>query len=236
MTATFSDFINTCKQKQQELDRELWAFHYSHISDIEFWTLLKAKAEAIMMQRGIKSTFIVDQYNKDIIRQLYYYLTGDVGNCKWNVHKGIYLMGKVGCGKSLLMYSYLSVQDYLTRKITETIHAKQLIELLQSEGGITGLRERPLFIDELGRENLEMKDYGNVVKPVIDLFAIRYEYGGRTYATSNFTLDTLEAARDVKGKVTAQRYGNFIRTRMDEMFNVVELPGENRRLRWGHNG
>ena len=188
------------------------------------------------MQRGIKSAFIVDQYTKDIIRQLYYYLTGDVRNCRWNVHKGIYLMGKVGCGKSLLMYSYLSVQDYLTRKITETIHAKQLIELLQSEGGITGLRERPLFIDELGRENLEMKDYGNVVKPVIDLFAIRYEYGGRTYATSNFTLDTLEAARDVKGKVTAQRYGNFIRTRMDEMFNVVELPGENRRLRWGNNG
>ena len=93
-----------------------------------------------------------------------------------------------------------------------------------------------MFIDELGREKLEMKDYGNVVKPVIDLFAIRYEYGGRTYATSNFTLDTLEAARDVKGKVTAQRYGNFIRTRMDEMFNVVELPGENRRLRWGNNG
>lgn len=132
MTATFNDFINTCKQRQQELDQELWAFHFSHISDIEFWKLLKAKAEAIMMQRGIKSAFIVDQYNKDIIRQLYYYLTGDVRNCRWNVHKGIYLMGKVGCGKSLLMYSYLSVQDYLTRKITETIHAKQLIELLQS--------------------------------------------------------------------------------------------------------
>lgn len=82
MTATFNDFINTCKQRQQELDQELWAFHYSHISDIEFWKLLKAKAEAIMMQRGIKSAFIVDQYNKDTIRQLYYYLTGDVRNCR----------------------------------------------------------------------------------------------------------------------------------------------------------
>lgn len=232
MTATFNNFINSCQEKQRELDKDLWTFHYSQISDKEFWNLLKAKAEEIMMLRGLKSDFVVDTYNKDIIRQLYYYLTGNTEYCKWNIHKGIYMMGKVGCGKSLLMYSYLSVQDYLTKKITETIHAKQLIELLQAEGGIMGLKKRPLFIDELGRENLEMKDYGNVVKPVIDLFAIRYEYGGRTYATSNFTLDTLEAARDDKGRVITQRYGNFIRTRMDEMFNVVEMPGENRRLKW----
>lgn len=232
MTAIFNDFVNSCRDKQRELDKDLWAFHYPQISDKEFWSLLKAKAEEIMMLRGIKSEFIVDKYNKDIIRQLYYYLIGNTEKCKWNVHKGIFLIGKVGCGKSLLMYSYLSVQDFLTKKITETINAKQLIELLQAEGGIMELKRRPLFIDELGRENLEIKDYGNIVKPVVDLFAIRYEYGGRTYATSNFTLDTLEAARDEKGKITAQRYGNFIRTRMDEMFNVVEMPGENRRLKW----
>lgn len=235
MTATFKDFVNFCKQKQEELDQELWAFHYSQISDTDFWILLKAKAEEIMMKRGIKAEFDVDKYNRQTIRQMYYYLIGS-DKCEWNIHKGIYLMGAVGCGKSLLMYAYLSVQDYLTRKITETIHAKQLFELLQSEGGITSLRERPLFIDELGRENLEEKDWGNVIKPVVDLFAIRYEHGGRTYATSNFTLDTLEVARGEDGKVTAQRYGNFIRSRMDEMFNVVVLPGKNRRLKWENNG
>ncbi len=140
-------------------------------------------------------------------------------------------MGKIGCGKSVLMYAYLYVQDMLTRKLTTFVHAKQLINLILDDG-IDSLKKRPLFIDELGRENLETKDWGNVIKPVVDLFAIRYEYGGRTYATSNFTLDTLESTKDESGKVTGQRYGNFIRTRMDEMFNIVILPGENRRLKW----
>jgi len=140
-------------------------------------------------------------------------------------------MGKVGCGKSVLMYAYLAVQDSLTQKITTSIHAKQLIDIIVKDG-IDSLKSKPLFIDEMGRENLEMRDYGNVVKPVIDLFAIRYEFGGRTYATSNFTLDTLEASRDAAGNIKEIRYGNFIRTRMDEMFNIVTMPGDNRRLKW----
>ena len=226
----FNNFIQECKEKQIEMTKELWSFHYPQISDKQFWNLLKSKAEEIMTQRGVEREFIVDQYNKEVIRQLYYYLIGNTELCKWNIHKGIYLMGAVGCGKSLLLLSYLSIQDYLTHKLTKTIHAKQLIELLKKED-IAGLKRCPMFIDELGRENLENKDFGNVIKPVIDLFAIRYEYGGRTYATSNFTLDSLEVSRDEKGKIT-EKYGTFIRTRMDEMFNVVKLPGDNRRLKW----
>lgn len=232
MTAiSVSGYIQQCQEEQRKLQEELWAFHCPTISDTLFWKMLKSKAEEIFALRGLQQTFEVDDFNRAIIRQLYYYLIGDQSRCEWNIHKGIYLMGKIGCGKSVLMYAYLSVQDMLTRKITQSIHAKQLIELILSDG-IDSLKKRPLFIDELGRENLEMKDYGNVIKPVVDLFAIRYEFGGRTYATSNFTLATLEESKDANGKVIGQRYGKFIRTRMDEMFNIVTLPGESRRLKW----
>jgi hypothetical protein len=232
MTPTLvSNFIQSSIKKQDELRKELNSYHYPEISDRSFFELLKLKVQEIFAQRGMIREFEIDKHNKYVIRQLYYYLIGDQNLCKWNINKGIYLMGKVGCGKSVLMYAYLAVQDALTHKITTTIHAKQLIDVI-TKNSIDSLKSQPLFIDEMGRENLEMRDYGNVVKPVIDLFAIRYEWGGRTYATSNFTLDTLEGSRDQNGNIKEIRYGNFIRTRMDEMFNIVELPGDNRRMKW----
>lgn len=232
MTPTLiSSFVQSSINRQNELRRELETYHYNDISDRSFFEMLKMKVQEIFAQRGVIREFEIDKYNKHVIRQLYYYLTGNQSLCEWNINKGIYLMGKVGCGKSVLMYAYLAVQDALTRKLTTTIHAKQLIDVI-TKNGIDSIKSQPLFIDEMGRENLEMRDYGNVVKPVVDLFAIRYESGGRTYATSNFTLDTLEASRDVNGNIKEVRYGNFIRTRMDEMFNIVELPGDNRRMKW----
>lgn len=228
---SINEYFRQSQLEQQKLREELNSFHYPNISDEQYWKLIKCKAEEIFTVRGLNREYCVDDYNKNVIRQLYYYLIGDQDKCEWNIHKGIYMMGKIGCGKSVLMYAHLSVQDMLTQKITKSVHSKQLIDLIKSEG-IDALKIRPLFIDELGRENLESKDWGNVIKPVVDLFALRYEFGGRTYATSNFTLDTLESTRDENGKVTGQRYGNFIRTRMDEMFNIVVLPGENRRLKW----
>ncbi|MEG1007522.1 MAG: hypothetical protein RSO15_14785 [Bacteroides sp.] len=224
------EYIKQSQIEQQKLREELNSFHYL-ITDDLFWMMLKCKAEEIFAIRGVNQPFVVDDYNKNVIRQLYYYLIGDQDKCEWNIHKGIYMLGRIGCGKSILMYAYLSLQDMLTKKITHSVHAKQLIDLILS-GGIEPLKKKPMFIDELGRENLETKDFGNVIKPVIDLFSIRYEFGGRTYATSNFTLDDLENAKDSNGKITGQRYGKFIRTRMDEMFNIVVLPGENRRLKW----
>lgn len=224
-------FYEQSVQKQRDLKADLYSFHYTHISDRDFFDLLLVKTQEIFTQRGVFREFEIDKHNKQVVRQMYYYLQGNQEKCEWNIHKGIYLMGKVGCGKSVLMYAYLAIQDMLTHKITTSIHAKQLIDII-TRNGIESLKSCPLFIDEMGRENLEMRDYGNIVKPVVDLFSIRYEFGGRTYATSNFTLDTLEAAKDNNGNIKEVRYGNFIRTRMDEMFNVVLLPGENRRLKW----
>lgn len=232
MTAILiNNLITNSLKIQAEIRKELASFHYPSITDREFFNLLSVKVNEIFAQRGVFRQFEIDKYNKEVIRQLYYYLTGNQEKCEWNINKGIYMMGKVGCGKSVLMYAHLAVQDALTKKMTKSIHAKQLIDVITKDG-IDSLKTTPLFIDEMGRENLEMRDYGNIVKPVVDLFAIRYEHGGRTYATSNFTLDTLEASRDDRGNIKEVRYGNFIRTRMDEMFNIVTLPGDNRRLKW----
>lgn len=183
-----------------------------------FVSLIKAHATDIMLRRSVSQPYAVDRYNEPIIRQLYLYFTNDP-LCTWNLNAGIIIAGKIGCGKSLLMLAFLRICNEFSRRITTFVHSKELSRLI-IQRGLDYYAKRPLFIDEMGREESEVKDYGNVVKPVIDLFALRYENGARTYATTNFKYDSIE-----------KFYGEFIRTRMEEMMTYVPFPGESRRLK-----
>jgi DNA replication protein DnaC len=184
----------------------------------EFKQLLSANACEIMLQRSVKREFVVDQNNEPIIKQLYLYFTNST-QCVWNLNAGLIFGGKLGCGKSLIMMAYLRISDEYSRKLTTIVHSKTLSGLIK-QNGIETYARRPLFIDELGREESEVKDYGNIVKPVIDLFGLRYEEGARTYATTNFNYTSLQ-----------NFYSEYIRTRMEEMMTYVQIPGESRRLK-----
>ena len=184
----------------------------------EFRQLLSSNAYEIMMRRSVRREYIIDQYNEPIMRQLYLYFTNSP-QCVWNLNAGLIFGGKLGCGKSLMMMAYLRISDEYSRKLTTMVHSKTLSGLIK-QNGLEPYVRRPLLIDELGREESEVKDYGNIVKPVIDLFGLRFEEGARTYATTNFKYESLE-----------KFYGEFIRTRMEEMMTYIQFPGESRRLR-----
>lgn len=191
---------------------------YVDMSYEDFKELIGQNAFSIMMQRSVTHAYIIDECNGPVIKQLYLYFTNSP-ECAWNLNAGLIFAGKVGCGKSLLMMAYLKVSDEYSRKITTSVHSKALAGLIK-QSSIEEYSRRPLFIDELGREESEVKDYGNVVKPVIDLFSIRYEYGARTYATTNYNYTSLEGF-----------YSPFIRSRMEEMMTFIPMPGESRRLK-----
>jgi DNA replication protein DnaC len=184
----------------------------------QFEEMLKVYAQEIILDRSVVRPFVIDNNNLQVIKQLYLYITGNPA-CLWNLNSGLIFGGKVGCGKSVLMKAYIRISNELTKKQTTQIHSKTLASLIRHKT-IDYYEKRPLFIDELGREESETKDFGNVIKPVIDLFSIRYEKGARTYATTNFNYNSLE-----------NFYGNFIRSRMEEMMTYIHLPGESRRLK-----
>jgi DNA replication protein DnaC len=213
--------FNMAKQQEQVQEKEnsMRSFKsYLPISYDQFKQLLSANAYEIMLRRSVRREFEVDRHNEPILRQLYLYFTNDPA-CGWNLNAGIIFGGKMGCGKSLMMMAYLGVSDQYSRKLTTQVHSKTLGGLIRQNGMETYVR-RPLFIDELGREESEVKDYGNIVKPVIDLFGLRYEEGSRTYATTNFNYNSLQ-----------NFYSEYIRTRMEEMMTYVQFPGESRRLK-----
>jgi DNA replication protein DnaC len=215
----FTGNIARLQEQITEKENTLRSFK-SHISMSydEFRQLLSSNAYEIMMRRSVRREYIIDQYNEPIMRQLYLYFTNSP-QCVWNLNAGLIFGGKLGCGKSLMMMAYLRISDEYSRKLTTMVHSKTLSGLIK-QNGLEPYVRRPLLIDELGREESEVKDYGNIVKPVIDLFGLRYEEGARTYATTNFKYESLE-----------KFYGEFIRTRMEEMMTYIQFPGESRRLR-----
>lgn len=228
MTSMVNRAIEEQKSKYRMATEELNDWHCSSLSKNNFWLLLRATAEAIMAQRGVFHPFIVDDDNRDIIIQMWLYATGS-DECKWNIHKGIYLGGKVGCGKTLLMQAFCEILHLISGRTVEMIPATQLYKKI-IEKGIESLATRPLFIDELGREQLEITDFGNKIRPINDLMALRYNTGARTFFTSNFFLSTLSKGRNEKGELIG--YGQYIGERIQEMTNIVEMPGESRRERW----
>jgi DNA replication protein DnaC len=106
------------------------------------------------------------------------------------------------------------------------IHAKEIYDLIKSDENKKLLITSALFIDELGRESLEINEFGNKIRPIQDLFAYRYEFGSRTFCTSNFSPSALEGKND---NGVQKGYGKYVRTRMEEMMNIIEMPGDNRR-------
>lgn len=212
---------NAAKLQEQirEKENNMRSFKsYLPMSYDEFKQLLSANAYGIMLRRSVRREYVIDHYNEPIIRQLYLYFMNDP-SCVWNLNAGLIFGGKLGCGKSLMIMAYLRISDEYSRKLTTMVHSKTLSGLIK-QNGVEPYTRRPLFIDELGREESEVKDYGNIVKPVIDLFGLRYEEGARTYATTNFNYTSLQ-----------NFYSEYIRTRMEEMMTYVQVPGESRRLK-----
>lgn len=223
-----SRFITERRENCNARVNSLSEWHAPWMTKEQFWQMLQASAQSIMARRGVHRPYEVDQYNRAIILQMYLYTVGSP-ECRWNIHKGIYLGGKVGCGKTLLMQALCDILHFVSNYTIELIPANQLYRRIQQDG-IVSLSKRPLFIDELGREQLEINDFGNRIRPINDLMEARYEAGTRTFFTSNFTLDTLSKGRNDKGEMIG--YGKYIGERIQEATNIVTLPGASRREKW----
>ena len=111
-TDYMDDIVNRAIEEQHhkysEAASNLNIWHCPSLTSQNFWKLMNATAQAIMAQRGVYHAFVVDDNNREIIRQMWLYVAGSK-ECKWNIHKGIYIGGKVGCGKTLLMQSFCEI-------------------------------------------------------------------------------------------------------------------------------
>ena len=191
------------------------------ISKEDFHILFKNIAEKLMTR---KREFIIDGYNLEIIDQFWRRISGIKGS--FSNHKGLMLLGAIGCGKTLLMKTYLKIGTILLGGNIHSYHAislaNKLVENIEHWNNdfsdFTILSYKHVFIDDIGKEPMIIKYFGDDKKPITDLLLLRYDLDVKTYVTSNYNMNTL-----------SEKYGKHTVDRFKEMFNIYVLKGESRR-------
>lgn len=172
--------------------------------------------------------FIVDRSNRDVIRSVFLYMLGQPSDL--DLEKGLWLEGSIGTGKSTLMqvcsfflrYYHQGFRVYTCSQVaTEFSLTGNLDKYLDNHDGfITG--PAPMCFDELGREPIPAKYFGTELNVMQHILHIRYTYWQlyrlKTCITTNLTSIEVE-----------KKYGDYIRDRRKEMFNILVLDGSSRR-------
>lgn len=144
---------------------------------------------------------------------------------KLNLQKGILLTGPIGCGKTTLMtltnYFTPPDQQYLliSSRSLGFEFEKDGFKVLNRYGKVGGplhgdkQAKKVVCFDDLGVEK-NAKYFGNECNVMAEILLTRYEAftqkGTLTHVTTNLSATEIE-----------QRYGNRVRSRMREMFNLI---------------
>jgi len=168
--------------------------------------------------------------NKDdeptILKLLYWFLDDQLMAAEHGIdlQKGIMLSGPIGCGKSAIM----RILNSLCKRGSQfpLVHCERIALQFAAEGYQTIEKysfkafnqHHPVTIcfDDLGFET-SVTYFGNTCNTMLHILSIRYDlyiaHEMITHITTNLNSKELE-----------ERYGNRLRSRMREMFNVIAFP------------
>ena len=174
--------------------------------------------------------FISDEYNREIVPEIYnYFFRGDG---KLDSKRGILLIGKIGCGKTRLMKNFSDYLMWRNEAGKFRIYNVRQVQWDFVKNGYDGIQqymnnptsqgEHPndICFDDLGTELRSVKNFGNDIAVMEEVLYARYELfpKKKTHLITNLDIDSLK-----------ERYSERLVSRFREMFNVVNLPGEDRR-------
>ena len=175
-----------------------------------------------------KGSFQIDDRNKDLVNDLFLYFHFQEG--RLDLRKGLWLEGPVGTGKSTLMQVFsqylkslqMGFRVYICSQVTTDYSLTGDLSRYLNNAGWSSSGPVPMCFDELGREPLPAKYYGTELNVMQHILHIRYSYwqiaGLRTFVTTNANGNDIE-----------RLYGDFIRDRRKEMFNIIPVTGDSRR-------
>ena len=174
--------------------------------------------------------FVIDNDNRKAYTDVLRWCIGKEGNLDPN--KGLYLYGNTGTGKTMMMaiirilcnyyragFTYADRGSYL---IDKTARADEICDDYAEEGELSQWVKYPsLCINDLGSEPAETVYMGNRRRVLRSILEQRADRADRmTIITSNFPPDSDDFV---------QMYGHRVRSRIQQMCNVVFLDGPDRR-------
>ena len=185
-----------------------------------------------LQNTGVKTygkNFIIHPEDKPVLKKLCSFFLKDEATAsalKINLEKGILLSGPVGCGKTSLMSLLRFLRQAEDRFIIKSCRDVSF-EFIQDGYEVIHRYSRQSFknhepkaycFDDLGTEN-NLKYFGNECNVMAEVLLSRYDlFVSRkliTHLTTNLSASEIE-----------QLYGNRVRSRMREMFNLVSFNKE----------
>ncbi len=178
----------------------------------------------------IKKPLRLTEKQKNAIGHLIYYFLNDPDS-HFDLRKGVYLYGDVGCGKTSIMKAFQKFASVThikkfklasTSEISRKIVARSSSEIMMYYSGdeFTQRRDYPTFcFDDLGLEG-PCTIYGSKINPMEEILFARYEKRLLTHATSNLKPERIK-----------EKYGKRVFSRLHEMFNIIYLDGIDHRMK-----
>lgn len=181
-----------------------------------------AAYEAEVESRG--NAFLDDDHIRNVIATVSRELSGNMPKA------GMFLCGMCGNGKTTMLLAFQNLLNLLTDRgyfkmlndygLQTRISVKSAVDIMDmardDKRSYRMLRERSMLaIDDLGREDVNLREYGNNTSPIIDLIEFRYREQLFTAVSSNLT------PREI-----TEKYGIRVADRFREMFIVVPFTKE----------
>jgi DNA replication protein DnaC len=168
--------------------------------------------------------FTLLEEDKPVIQKLLcYFLKDHLMASRWNINlmKGILLTGPVGCGKTCLLSLMRYFEPAQSRFIVKSCRdvsfefIRDGYSTIHKYAQLSFKNFQPIVycFDDLGTEN-NLKYFGNDCNVMAEILLNRYDlFVSRkllTHITTNLSASEMESA-----------YGNRVRSRMRELFNLV---------------
>ncbi|MDT0293551.1 ATPase [Mesonia ostreae] len=163
--------------------------------------------------------FKIYDEDKDILLKLCSYFIKDKENCKKyeiDIDKGILLSGPVGCGKTSLMKLLKHLvplqRPYLITPCRNIVFGFNHLgyKIIEDYGDSSSICFDDLGVEPMGRHyGKDCNVMGEVLLSRYELF-LETKLKIKTHATTNLNAEELE-----------ERYGDRVRSRMRELFNLI---------------
>lgn len=175
---------------------------------------------AWVSQNVYNKKLIVDDYNREYIKTICFFFSNDPRfetELKFSFQKGLMIRGISGLGKTY-------IPRCLQHNELKPISIFSMIDItdeVKRNGDYDIITDKIIYLDDVGTEEANVNHYGTKISWFKNYLELYY--------SKNLPFNKLIISTNCNSQQLEERYGFRVRSRMKDMFNVIDLTGQDMR-------